>query len=46
MDGLKAVVGETDQAAAQVHRSATDVAHQAKRLNNTIDGFLRSVASA
>ncbi|MDH7796477.1 MULTISPECIES: methyl-accepting chemotaxis protein [unclassified Beijerinckia] len=44
MEGLKSVVSETDQAAAQVHRSASDVAQQAKRLNETIEGFLHSVA--
>jgi methyl-accepting chemotaxis protein len=46
MDGLKAVVGETDQAAVTVHRSATDVAKQAKHVGETIDRFLRSVAAA
>jgi len=46
MDGLKAAVSETDRAASQVHRSATDVARQAEFVNETIDRFLRSVASA
>jgi methyl-accepting chemotaxis protein len=46
MDGLTAIVGDTDQAAAQVHRSATEVARQARHVNETIDKFLRSVAAA
>ena len=46
MDGVKSAVGETDRAASQVHRSATDVARQAEFVNETIDRFLRSVASA
>jgi len=46
MDGLKSAVSETDLAASQVHRSATDVARQTEHVNVTIDRFLRSVASA
>lgn len=44
--GLKSMVGETDQAAAQVHRAAADVTQQARELKQTVDQFLKSVASA
>ncbi len=46
MDELNAAVGETDQSAAQVHQAATDVSLQARHLNDTVDNFLRNVASA
>ena len=40
MRRLAAAIGETDQSAAQVHQSATDVGLQAHDLSATIDGFL------
>jgi len=46
MEKLSAAVGETDQAAAQVHYAATDVAHHARRLNETVDSFLKEAAVA
>lgn len=45
MIGLKKMVGETDQAASQVHHAAADVTLRAKQLNETIDQFLKSVAN-
>jgi len=45
MAGLKEMVGETDQAAAQVHHAASDVSLQARQLNETVEKFLKSVAS-
>ncbi len=45
MTGLKAMVGETDQAAAHVHHAASDVTRQARHLTETVDKFLKSVAS-
>lgn len=46
MSGLKSMVGETDQAAAQVHHASADVSRQAKSLTETVDRFLASVANA
>lgn len=45
MNGLKAMVGETDQAAAHVHHAASDVTRQARLLTETVDRFLKSVSS-
>ena len=42
---LAAAVGETDQSAAQVHQSATDVGAQAQMLRATIDQFLGETAA-
>ncbi len=46
MRQLDAVVGETDQSAAQVNQAAIDVADQAKRLHGTVDRFLQGVSAA
>ncbi|WP_460449412.1 methyl-accepting chemotaxis protein [Alsobacter sp. SYSU BS001988] len=46
MKELDAVVGETDQSAAQVNQSAMDVAEQSRRLHATVDLFLESVSRA
>ncbi len=43
MEGLSAMVTQTDQSASQVHQAANDVATQARHLNDTIEGFLRNV---
>ena len=45
MKRLAAAIGETDQSAAQVHQSASDVGLQAHELSTTIDGFLTDTAS-
>ena len=45
MKVLASTVGETDQSAAQVHQSATDVGAQAKMLRATIDQFLRDASA-
>ncbi len=45
MKRLAAAIGETDQSAAQVHQSATDVGLQAHDLATTIDAFLTDTAS-
>jgi methyl-accepting chemotaxis protein len=45
MKVLAATVGETDQSAAQVHQSATDVGAQALILRDTIDRFLHDAAA-
>lgn len=44
--GLKSMVGETDQAAAQVHSAAADVTSKARELKHTVDDFLKHVANA
>ena len=44
--GLKSMVGETDQAAAQVHHAAADVTQQARALKHSVDDFLKNVANA
>ena len=44
MKRLAAAIGETDQSAAQVHQSATDVGLQAHDLATTIDAFLVDTA--
>ncbi len=44
MKTLAAAIGETDQSAAQVHQSATDVGQQAHDLSTTIDAFLLDTA--
>ena len=44
MEGLSAMVTETDRSATQVHQAANDVATQARHLNDTIESFLRNVA--
>ncbi len=44
--GLKSRVGETDQAAAQVHSAAVDVTSKARELKHTVDDFLKHVANA
>ncbi len=44
MKRLAAAIGETDQSAAQVHQSATDVGLQAHDLAATIDAFLADTA--
>ena len=46
MTGLKSMVGETDQAAAQVHHAAADVTQQARALKHSVDDFLKNVANA
>ena len=46
MSGVRESVGETDQAAAKVQQSATEVANRARQLNVTVDSFLKSVANA
>ncbi len=45
MKRLAAAIGETDQSAAQVHQSATDVGLQAHDLAMTIDTFLADTAT-
>ena len=45
MKRLAAAIGETDQSAAQVHQSATDVGLQAHELSMTIDAFLNDTAT-
>ena len=45
MKRLAAAIGETDQSAAQVHQSATDVGFQASDLATTIDAFLADTAA-
>ena len=45
MKVLASTVGETDQSAAQVHQSATDVGAQAQMLRATIDQFLRDASA-
>ncbi len=44
MEGLSAMVTQTDHSATQVHQAANDVATQARHLNDTIESFLRNVA--
>ncbi|MGE3245912.1 MAG: methyl-accepting chemotaxis protein [Beijerinckiaceae bacterium] len=46
MSGLKSMVGETDQAAAQVHQAAADVTERARELKQTVERFLKNVAAA
>ena len=45
MKRLAAAIGETDQSAAQVHQSATDVGLQAHDLATTVDAFLADTAT-
>jgi methyl-accepting chemotaxis protein len=42
---VAASAAQTDVAANKVHRAAANVATQAKRLSETVDGFLRNVAA-
>ena len=46
MDDLTSIVAETNQSANQVHHAASDMSHQARQLNETIESFLKSVARA
>ena len=45
MKRLAAAVGETDQSAAQVRQSATDIGHRASDLSYTVDAFLEDAAA-
>ena len=45
MKRLAAAVGETDQSAAQVRQSTTDIGHQASDLSQTVDVFLKDATA-